>query len=149
MKTELLFRTANKEKYLYDGDDISKAAWAMLEDAVLASPDNDYYKHLKSKLEKQNEQYEWIWKRINYHWELNPDFAKSLKPLDFVFPKSFTPKTKVGEAFIQLFEHDNSLFLLYSRERIGNDTMQLQFILCHLDKRQQLLTDFNAGEIDI
>ncbi|WP_297094682.1 hypothetical protein [uncultured Draconibacterium sp.] len=148
MQIELLFRTANKELYLNQRHDFSVAAWALLEDSVVAEPDNDYYKRLKTKLPKQKDLYSWVWKRINTDWAITPDIAKSYKPLDFVYPRTFTPKTKTGKALIMLFEHDDSVFMMNAQTWIGTDLLRLEFILCHIDKKEKLLADYNAGKLN-
>ena len=148
MKIELLFSTANEGKYLYKGEDISTAIWAMLDEAMEFRSNEEYYKLIKTELDNQRDRHYWTWERINEDWGLSPEFAERLKPTDFVYPRTFTPKTKVGEAFIELIEKDDSVFMMKARTWIGTDKLRLEFILCHLDKRQQLLTDFYAGMVD-
>ena len=52
MKIELLFSTANKGKYMFKGEDLSTAAWAMLEDAAQIYPNDEHCILLKTELEK-------------------------------------------------------------------------------------------------
>ena len=148
MKIELLFSTANKGKYLYKGEDISTAIRAMLDEVMEYRSDDEYLKLIKTELNQQNDRHYWTWERITEDWELSPEFAESLKPLDFVYPRTFMPKTKLGEAFIELIENDDSVFMMIARTWIGTDTLRLEFILCHLDHRTKLLTDAYAGKLD-
>ncbi|WP_319591788.1 hypothetical protein [uncultured Draconibacterium sp.] len=148
MKIELLFSAANKGKYMFKGEDLSNAASAMLDEAQQTFPDNEHYKLLRTELQKQKDPHYWTWERINYDWDISTDFAERLKPLDFVYPRTFTAKTKVGEAFIELFELADSVFLMHARTWIGTDKLRLEFIPCNLDTRRQLLADFYAGMVD-
>ncbi|WP_297094678.1 hypothetical protein [uncultured Draconibacterium sp.] len=148
MRIELLFSTANEGKYLFKGDDICTAAWAMLDEAVKTYPDKDQYQLLKTELAKQKDRHYWTWKRINCDLKLKPKFAERLKLWDFIHPKAFTSKTNPGKTFIELFERNGSVFMLKTRTWIGTDILRLEFILCHLDKQRHLLTDLYTGKVD-
>ena len=71
MKIELHFNTVNEGKYLFRGEDISTAIWAMLDETMKYHPEEVHCKLIKTELDKQNDRHFWTWKRLTGECNLN------------------------------------------------------------------------------
>lgn len=148
MEIDFIISAYDKGKYLNsNGDDPGEAIWHRLNESASIYKDHENYQYLLAQAKSQRFPAEWLMEELHNRLVLPSDFAIGLQRLDAIYPRSFTPKNKIGEAIIDVLESGDLCLLLYERTWVGTEKLSLSFELCHLEHRLTLQGKFSAGKI--
>lgn len=119
MKIQFYISVANKSKHLYNGKHVSEVVWSHLNEVARIYRDNENFQHLLAEAKKQRVPEEWLEEEIHRTINLPNEFAQKLHLYDAIYPRSFTPKNKIGEAVIDVMESGDMCLVLYNRTWVG------------------------------
>lgn len=135
-------------KFLVDADCFENKLYIELIQQKKDFPQNENFKHLFNLIENRHGHPQDILKDIfRNDIYLDYDFANKLKLYDIVSKSCFKPKTIDGIALLELIKNTDLMFILYIREWISPNKLDLEFEAADREEYREAHKNLIKGEL--